>query len=101
MMNEQNGTEVLAVLKEILERLDRLEKHQAVAVVKESYTTEEVAARLNRSEWTVRQWCNKGQVQGAKKVHGKGRTGEWRISHGELVRLQNHGPLPEQASQVN
>ena len=43
---------------------------------------------------SIRQWCNKGQVMGARKVRGKGRTGEWRIAHDELVRLQNEGPLP-------
>jgi transposase len=96
-MKEQNWTEVLAMLREILERIDRLEKRQAVSVEKESYTTEDVAVRLKRSEWTVRQWCNNGQVKGARKIHGKGRTGEWRIPHEEFVRLQNEGPLSEPA----
>jgi hypothetical protein len=39
-------------------------------------------------------------VQGAYKVHGKGRTGEWRIPHQELVRLQNEGPLSEGSYQA-
>jgi transposase len=63
-------------------------------VVKEGYTIEEVAERLNRAEYTVRQWCNKGQAN-ARKVHGKGRTGEWRVSPDELARLQAEGPQPE------
>src|SRR5262249_47829984 len=52
----------------------------------------EAAERLGRRPWTVRQWCNKGQVRGARKVHGKGRTGEWRIPHDEGGRPQNEGP---------
>jgi predicted transcriptional regulator len=80
--------------REIIERLDRLERAQALTVVRESYTTEQVADRLERTEWTVRQWCNQGQAEAAK-VRGKGRTGEWRITHEEFVRLQNEGPLPK------
>jgi hypothetical protein len=75
------------------EQLDRVERRVGLGVVKETYTTEEVAERISRSEWTVRQWCNKGQVRG-RKVRGRGRQGEWRIPHDELVRVQNEGPLP-------
>src|SRR5262249_42495681 len=89
-VEERLGPLLLAVVQ----RLEQIEDTNAISVIKESYTTEEVAERLGRSEWTVRQWCNKRQVRGAKKVRGKGRTGEWRISHDELVRLQNEGPLP-------
>jgi hypothetical protein len=76
------------------EQLDRIERSLKSSRKKETYTVKEAAEELNRRWWTVRQWCNMGQVQGAKKVHGKGRTGEWRIPHDELVRLQNEGPLP-------
>jgi len=75
----------------LFERLERIEKRLSLSTVKESYTTQEVAERVGRSEWTVRQWANKGKVQ-AKKVHGRGRQGEWRIPHDELARLQNEGP---------
>ena len=85
---------MMLFLEQLPERIDRIEKSLALSVVKETYTTEEVAERLSRSEWTVRQWCNKGQVHGARKVHGRGRQGEWRIPHEELVRLQNEGLLP-------
>jgi excisionase family DNA binding protein len=63
-------------------------------VEKQWYTTKEAAERLNLSAWTVKQWCNLGRVRGAKKVGGRGRSGEWRIPHEELVRLRNEGPLP-------
>jgi transposase len=85
---------MMLLLEQLPERLDRIEKSLALSVEKETYNTEEVAQRVGRAEWTVRQWCNKGQVPGAKKVHGRGRQGEWRIPHEELVRLQNDGPLP-------
>ena len=58
--------------------VERLERRLAVSAEKEIYTTDEAASRLGRSGWTVRQLCNKGQIR-AKKVRGKGRTGEWRI----------------------
>jgi excisionase family DNA binding protein len=82
------------VLEQQQVQLDRIEKSLALSVEKETYTTEEVAERLGFGVWTVRQWCNKGRVQSAKKIHGRGRQGEWRIPHEELVRLQNEGPLP-------
>jgi excisionase family DNA binding protein len=75
------------------ERLDRIERAQSRSVVKEAYTTEEASEHLGRTSWTVRQWCNKGQVR-AVKVHGKGRQGEWRIPHDELARIQAEGPSP-------
>jgi predicted transcriptional regulator len=80
--------------REILDRLDLMAVAQSLSLVKEAYTTEEAAERLGRSEWTVRQWCNKKQVNGAYKVRGKGRTGEWRLPHEAIVALQNKGPIP-------
>ena len=82
--------------REIIERLGHLEKTQALGIVKEGYTVEDVCARLNgkRKPFTVRQWCNEGQVK-AKKVTGQGRRGEWRIGPDELARIQADGPLPK------
>ena len=74
------------------EELNQLKNDLAVARPKETYTTDEAAQRLNRSAWTVRDWCNKGQVPGACRVRGNGRRGEWRIPHDALVRVQNEGP---------
>ncbi len=83
-----------SLLLRIKEQLDRIEKILGLSIEKESYSTKEAAEKLDRAEWTVRQWCNKGQVKGARKVHGKGRTGEWRIPHEEVVRIQNEGMSP-------
>jgi hypothetical protein len=100
-----NRAEERTSLQAILERLDRIEQRLAIAVEKEVYTTEEVAERLTAlkrkvTPWTVRQWCNLGQVPGAKKVRGQGRNGEWRIPHEALLRLQNEGPLPAPTRQA-
>jgi excisionase family DNA binding protein len=94
------GEEALSMFQVILERFDqqqeqlsRIEKRISSSVEKAAYTTQEAAEQLNLKKWTVMQWCNKGQAR-AKKVHGRGRQGEWRISHEELIRLQSEGPMP-------
>jgi hypothetical protein len=87
------GQEVILKRLESMQRqLDRIEQRMTLAVAKEAYSTDEVAERLSppRTPWTVRQWCNLGQAR-AWKVAGRGRKGEWRIGHEELVRLQNEG----------
>jgi hypothetical protein len=94
-----NGAETAtnyALVQSLHERIDQLEKNLAIARPKETYTTAEAAERLKRAPWTVRDWCNKGQVPGAYRVKGKGRRGEWRITHDALVRVQNEGPGPVQ-----
>ncbi len=58
-------------------------------MIKDSYTTTEVVEAINRSEYTVREWCRKGQVPGRKAANGRG----WLIAHADLLRLRN-GELP-------
>jgi excisionase family DNA binding protein len=78
---------------------DRLEKIEAALnqlleqrTVKENYTTVEIAAMLKRSDYTVREWCRKGQIPAQKTTNGR----EWIVSHETLVRLKNRElPLPE------
>lgn len=62
--------------------------------IKEHYTVEEVAEILNRSRFTVREWCRHGRIRAAKGQAGRGAEKEWRISHEELLRYQNEGLLP-------
>jgi hypothetical protein len=95
MIQADAQTDVVSLLLAMGQRLERIEHKLEMNVEKETYTVEEAAERLGRRPWTVRQWCNLGQVRGAYKVRGQGRRGEWRIPHEELVRLQNEGPLPE------
>lgn len=87
-------SDVIPLLNEIINRLDRLERHVDRPPAKEWYTTEEVASLIGKSPWTVRQACNTGRIEGAKKVRaGRGRKGEWRVSHAAVERLQNEGLL--------
>ena len=59
-----------------------------------SYSTTEVARLLDRAEYTVREWCHQGRIRAKKKPRGRGKGGEWLVSHDEFVRLRNEGPLP-------
>lgn len=83
----------------VLERLDRIEQtlSQLVAqrTIKEYYSTFEAAELLHRSEYTIREYCRLGRIQARKKPCGRGKGGEWLISHEELQRLRNFGPGPE------
>ena len=86
------------LLEQVLERLGRIEamlvEMRQQPATKEWYTTAEVAATLGRAEYTVREHCRLGRIQAKKKPCGRGKGGEWLISHDELVRLRNEGLLP-------
>jgi hypothetical protein len=62
---------------------------------KDWYTVREVAERLKKAEFTVREWCRLGRVNAAKRDCGRGNSQEWIVSHDELVRIGNEGLLPE------
>lgn len=83
---------------ELAARLDRIESMLGRLVEKQSvkdwYTTEEVAALVNKNEYTVREWCRLGRVRGEKKGSGRGKYQSWVISHAELQRIQKAGLLP-------
>ena len=85
-------------IQELAERLDRIESilmgMQHAGQSKEWYSTAEVAEKVGRAEFTVREWCRNGRVKANKERYGRGRAQEWRISHEELQRILNHGPLP-------
>jgi excisionase family DNA binding protein len=61
---------------------------------KDFYTTKEVAEILSRKEYTVREWCRQGRIRARKKFCGRGKGGEWLVSHEELSRLRNERLLP-------
>jgi excisionase family DNA binding protein len=86
-------SELISVL---LSRLDRIETALASLLqqpsAKDWYTTEEIAATLGRSPYTVREWARKGLVPAEKAQNGRG----WLISQKVLARLRNGElPLPE------
>jgi DNA-directed RNA polymerase specialized sigma24 family protein len=89
------GTEQLEL---VLQRLDRIEAALADLLkqrtVKDWYSTAEVADVLGRAEYTVREWCRQGRIHARKKPCGRGKGGEWLISHEEVTRLKNEGLLP-------
>ena len=79
-------------------RLDRIEAALDVLVgrqtVKDWYSTSEVASVLGKAEYTVREYCRQGRIHAKKKPCGRGKGGEWLVSHEELTRLRNDGLLP-------
>ncbi len=79
-----------ALLREVHERVIQ------GSIVKEYYTTQDVAKILSKRPYTVREWCRLGRVHGEKSHAGRGLDEEWRISHAELTRIQNEGLLPLQ-----
>lgn len=83
-------------LDAVLDRLQRIEVALAQLIeqrtIKEWYATAEVGKILGKSDYTVREWCRKGQVPAQKTVNGRG----WIVSHQTLTRLKNRElPLPE------
>jgi len=83
------------------EHLERIESVLTLLVeqrtAKESYTTAEVAKIVGKAEYTVREWCRQVRIRAKKKPCGRGKGGEWLISHEELTRLKNEGLLPCQS----
>ena len=60
-------------------------------VIKDYYSTAEVAERVGRSEYQVSEWCRTRRIQAVKRNTGRGRSKEWMVPHDELVRDENHG----------
>ena len=71
--------------------LDRLTSQK---IVKDWYTTAEVAKLLGRAEFTVREWCRLKRINAKKRPCGRGLSAEWAVAHTELQRIQNEGLLP-------
>lgn len=91
--------EKTALLEARLERIEaalsNIEQHVSTKpVLKEFYTTAEVAAILGKRPFTVREWARLQRIHAQKTHAGHGIDAEWRISRDELVRIQNEGLLP-------
>ncbi len=89
-------TMTLTRLESRMERIEvAMEKILQRQTVKDYYTTGEIAAELNRAEFTVREWCRLGRLAAQKRVCGRGLSQEWIVSHAELERYRSHGLLPQ------
>ena len=102
----ENSLERRELIAEVCGLKDRIEELEQVIAelrdllltqktVKESYNTKEVASIVGRKPYTVREWCRHQRINGYKAQCGRGSEVEWRITHDELVRLQNEGLLPK------
>lgn len=60
---------------------------------KEWFTTAEVAEKLDRSEFTVREWCRNGRINAKKRATGRGKSKDWMIHRSEIERIRNEGLL--------
>jgi hypothetical protein len=85
-------------LTEVSQRLTALE--QDMRSIRESllcerldqewFNTTEFGKLVNRTEFTVRQWCNKSRLKAGKIGNGRA----WRIHRSELTRYRRDGLLP-------
>jgi hypothetical protein len=84
-----------ARLERIEAAISNIEQHVSTRqLIKEFYTTAEVATILGKRPFTVREWARLQRIHAQKTHAGHGIDSEWRISREELVRIQNEGLLP-------
>ncbi len=93
----ENPTQ-LGDLQSLIAHLGRIEEQLAELrskqTVKDFYSTDEVARRLGKAEFTCREWCRLGRVNATKRFSGRGKHPAWAISHTELLRIEKEGLLP-------
>jgi predicted transcriptional regulator len=74
--------------------LRRLEDLLSQRKMKDFYSVEEVAERVERTPYQVRHWLLNGRMLGDKRHSGRGRSKEWQVGYEELDRYLNHGLRP-------
>ena len=86
------------ICPDLLQRLDRLETGIQTLITRQTvqdwYTTQEFATIVDRTEFTVREWCRLHRINAEKANSGRGSHRSWRISHSELLRYQRDELLP-------
>jgi hypothetical protein len=63
----------------------------APKVARDWYTVEEVAAMLDKTPYTVREWCREGRINATKRLEKRGGAELWNISAAEVERYRNKG----------
>ena len=84
-------SEFLELLYDVRDKVDALVARQNPP---EYYSIGRAAELLERSEFTIREWCRLGRIHAEKRQCGRGNTKEWMISHAEIQRYQSEGLLP-------
>ncbi len=87
----QHEIEMLNRLARIEAKLNFLARQPAE---KEFYSVAEFAVRVERDDFTVREWCRLHRINANKRPCGRGNSREWKISHDELLRYLDNGLLP-------
>ena len=85
-------SEIIALLTRIESKLDAISQEKQLL---DFYSIEEFAKRVNRSNFSVREWARLRRVNAEKRPCGRGNSQEWQISHAELLRYLSHGLLPD------
>ena len=86
---QESLAELKDELAEIKASLINLPTPQQQLTTRENFTVPEFAAKVDRAEYTVREWCRMGRIH-AEKLDDE----EWRIPREELARYLDHGLLP-------
>lgn len=81
---EQTQTTIVELLNTLVSR----------RIVKDWYSVEEIAERVDRTPYQVREWLRMRRMKGSKRMGGRGRHKEWTVSHEELGNYLNHGLRP-------
>lgn len=91
-MTREQAERILAGQERIEAMLERLATQQQV---KEWYTTEEFGRLVGKAEATIREYCRYGRLEAERRRSGRGPSGVWVLSHGEYLRYQREGLLPD------
>ena len=60
----------------------------------EWFSTSDASKLLQKSEYTVRQWCNEGRINAVKREERRGGSALWKISVEDVTRYKDEGLLP-------
>lgn len=95
----QSLFQLISSLEQKLERIEEwlvciAESRQETVTHREFYGVAEFAKLVNKSEYTVREWCRLCRINAEKCESGHGEYKSWKIAADELARYRNHGLLP-------